>query len=114
MSFSVTGELLLKHGMNNVGTFSLQPGLVLSGLVRAFTNAYVLGGFSFIFLGSVFWLSVISRVPLSFAYPLLSLSYVLVVIMAWLILKENVSLTRMVGIFIIVSGVVVVGLSKPE
>ncbi len=108
ISFSVTGEGLLKHGMNTVGMFSLQPHLILSGLVRTFSNPYVLGGFSFIFLGSVFWLSVLSRLPLSLAYPLLSLSYVLVVLSAWLILKEDISVTRMAGVFIIISGVVVV------
>ncbi|MDO8671565.1 MAG: EamA family transporter [Dehalococcoidia bacterium] len=108
ISFSVSGELLLKHGMNTVGMFSLQPGLIISGLVRTFTNLFVLGGFSLIFLGSVFWLSVLSRLPLSLAYPLLSLSYVLVVLSAWLILKESISVTRVVGVFIIMSGVVVV------
>lgn len=108
VSFSVTGELLLKHGMNNVGFFSLQPQLLLSGLVRTFTNPFVLSGFTCVFLGSIFWLSVLSRLPLSLAYPLLSVSYVLVVLSAWLLLKESISVDRMIGVFIIISGVVVV------
>lgn len=106
--FSVTGELLLKHGMNSVGSLSVQPSLLLPGLVRTFSNPFVIGGFASIFLGSIFWLVVISRIPLSIAYPMLSVSYVLVIIAAWLLLKESISVTRLVGAFVIISGVMIV------
>ena len=111
ISFSVAGEIMLKHGMNNVGVFSMQPDLLVGSLVRSFTNPFVVGGFAVIFTGSIFWLSVISRVPLSFAYPMLSLSYVIGVFAAWLILGEELSLTKLAGVGIIVVGVYVVSRS---
>ncbi len=108
ISLSVTGELLLKHGMNKVGVLSFQPDLLIPTMIRVFTTPFVLAGFAFFFGGSIFWLSVISRLPLSYAYPMLSSSYILVVLASWLILGEAINVTRIVGVFIIMGGVAVV------
>lgn len=111
ISFTVTGELLLKHGMNIVGFLSLQPQLFLAGLVRAFLNPFILGGFALVFVASLFWLAVLSRIPLSVAYPMLSLSYVLAVFAAALFLGEHITWLRVLGVLIICTGVALVGLS---
>lgn len=103
--FSVTGELLLKHGMNQLGILELEPALLLPGLVRVFTNPFVLVGFACIFTGSIFWLSLISRVPLSYAYPMLSTSYILVVAASWLFLGESITWVRALGVLVIIAGV---------
>ena len=106
--FSVAGELMLKAGMNRVGVLSLQPGNVLEGLWRSFTNPLVLAGFVSVFLASIFWLGVISRIPLSLAYPMMSLSYVVVVFASALLLREQVTFTRVAGVAVIIVGVYIV------
>ena len=58
-----------------------------------------------------FWLYALSRVDLSYAYPFLASSYVLVVTAAWWVLGESVPLERWVGLLVIVGGVVLVGKS---
>lgn len=108
---SVTGEMLLKYGMNQVGAISLQPSLIVQNLISTFTQPAVLGGFALIFGGSLFWLVILSRVHLSFAYPLLSLGYILVVILSWMFLSEPVSIQRFAGVLVICAGVVVVNWS---
>ncbi|MCL4459584.1 MAG: EamA family transporter [Chloroflexi bacterium] len=108
---SVSGELLLKYGVNQIGVLSMHPSLLLGGLTRAFTTVPILLGFGLVFSGSIFWLSVISRVDLSYAYPMLSLGYVLVVVTSWLILREQVSLLRFAGVSIICLGVFIVSRS---
>jgi drug/metabolite transporter (DMT)-like permease len=110
---SVVGELLLKHGVNNVGrTLELWP---LPELVRTlwsvFTNLYVLAGFACVFSASIFWLAVLSRAEISLVYPMLSISYVVVVILSYFIFRENVTLLRLVGCCVIIGGVALVGLS---
>ncbi len=105
---SVTGELLLKGGMNRVGTLSFRPNLFLPTLWRAFTTPQIIAGFVLAFAASIFWLAVISRVQLSYAYPMLGLSYVVVLFASWLLLGEHFSFTRLAGVFIICSGVFVV------
>jgi len=108
VSLTVTGELLLKSGMNQVGFMSLRPDLLFPTLARAFTTPKVIGGFALVFGASILWLSVLSRVPLSWAYPMLSMSYVLGVLGSALFLGESVTLTRALGVLVIIGGVVIV------
>ncbi|MCL4465137.1 MAG: EamA family transporter [Chloroflexi bacterium] len=108
---SVSGELLLKYGMNQVGALPMQPSLILQGLVRTFSQPTILLGFVLIFSGSIFWLAVISRVHLSYAYPMLSLGYILVVALSWAFLKESVTAMRFMGVLVICAGVFLVSRS---
>jgi multidrug transporter EmrE-like cation transporter len=111
--FSVVGELLLKTGVNQIGVeMSLQPDAIVRELVGVFTHPVILGGFALIFGGSIFWLAVLSRIDLSLAYPMLSMSYVIGVFLSWLVLKEEISWMRLLGVAIICVGVIVLGLSK--
>lgn len=98
---SVVGELLLKHGMNRFGTLDLSLPTLLPTLFRVFTQPLILLGFVFVFGASIFWLAVISRVNLSYAYPLL----------ARVLFNEPVSLARWTGIIVICVGVVLVSRS---
>ena len=101
--FSVAGELFLKHGMNQVGVLSLASlGTVLPRMLRVWS---LYAGFGSIAVGAVFWLAAISRVDLSWAYPLLAIGYVLMLFFSALILREQVSLTRWIGAVVIVVGV---------
>ena len=109
---STTGELLLKHGMNQVGRFEFSRRGLLAALPRIVTNPSIVFGFIGFGSGAVFWLAVLSRVPLSIAYPTLALSYFIVVVEAWLLLKERVTWQRLLGVAIIFAGVVIIGLSE--
>lgn len=107
ISLSATGEVLLKIGMREFGTFSITT----SNLIRAFTMPPVIIGFVFIFSGSLFWLATISRTDLSWAYPLLALGYVLVVTASWAILDEALSPLRVAGLLVICVGLAMVARS---
>jgi len=108
IGLTVSGEVLLKLGMNEVrqavGAFS--PNLPV--LVRTFTEWRVVAGFALIFSGALFWLGVISRADFSFAYPLLALSYIVAMIPARFILHEDITLNRILGAIIVVVGAVVI------
>jgi len=108
---SVSGELFLKHGMNRVGLLSLQLAEFFPGLWRTFTTPAILAGFALVFAGSIFWLALLSRVELSWAYPMLSLGYVIGVIAAWLFLGEQFNLLRLAGVLVVVSGVFIIARS---
>jgi drug/metabolite transporter (DMT)-like permease len=109
ISLTVTGEVLLKLGMNqvraDVGAFSAN----LPVLLRTFTEWRVILGFALIFSGALFWLGVISRADFSFAYPLLALSYVIALLPARFVLQEPLTLNRVLGALIVVIGAIVIG-----
>ncbi len=110
--FSTTGELFFKMGMNRIGGFEFSGRALGAVLPRVLRNPFIWLGFVGFGLGALFWLAVLSRVPLSIAYPILALSYFVVVIEARLFLRERVTWRRMLGVTIIVIGVVIVGLSE--
>jgi drug/metabolite transporter (DMT)-like permease len=62
-------------------------------------------------LSVVVWLVGLSRVPVSQAYPLLSMGYVLNIGLAWWLLGEVPNAQRVAGIGVIVAGVVLVARS---
>jgi drug/metabolite transporter (DMT)-like permease len=110
--FSTTGELFFKIGMTRVGSFDFSPNAVRRVLPRIVFNPLIWIGFIGFGLGAVFWLAVLSRVPLSLAYPILALSYFVVVVEARLFLRERVTWKRLLGVAVIVMGVVIVGMSE--
>ncbi len=104
---SATGELLLKHGMSQIGVFTFE----LPVLVRIFLTPQILLGFTLVFGGAIFWLAVISRVDLSFAYPMLALGYVVVVFASAFLFHEPLTLMKLAGVGIICAGVIVLSQS---
>ena len=104
--FSVSGELCLKSGMNQIGVFSFSN--LFPTLGRILTHPRILIGFALFALGAMFWLAVLSRVNLSWAYPMLSIGYILVLLVSALILKEHVSAIRWMGALVICIGVFLV------
>ena len=57
------------------------------------------------------WVVALSRVPVSIAYPMLSIGYVVNALAAWALLGETVTTMRMAGIAVIVVGVFMVARS---
>lgn len=115
MLLSTTGELFLKRGMNEVGVLDFTAtDTLIPTLTKIITNPNIWIGFLGFGLGSIFWLSVISRVPLSLAYPMLGLMYVIIVIESWIFLGEGLHPLRVLGALVVGLGVAMVGLSGAE
>jgi drug/metabolite transporter (DMT)-like permease len=100
---ATAGQLLMKKGMITFGSFPTSQ--LLAKIIPMFLNPFVFIGLFCFGLSAIFWLVVLSRVELSFAYPLVSVAYVLVALASWIFFKENVSLIRWIGIFTIILGV---------
>jgi drug/metabolite transporter (DMT)-like permease len=104
---TVTGQLLLKKGMINVGRVGSVKEVVPT-LIHAFLNPFVIGGISVYGFTTMIWLVILSRVKLSVAYPMISLGYVISIFFAWLFFKESVPKIRVIGAIVICIGVYLV------
>lgn len=101
-------QILLKQGMNKIGYFSFNLPNLLPILTKIAVNPFIVGGM-FCYVASVFvWLLVLSRAPVSYAYPMISLGYITTCLAAVLLFNETLTLTRVLGIFIIIAGVYLV------
>lgn len=96
------GQLLLKKGLS-MSAFSFS--MIFSIVFFVFTNPYVFFGLTAAFLSSIIWLSVLSRSDLSYAYPMISIGYVVVALVSLILFNEHVTALRWFGIFVICTGV---------
>jgi drug/metabolite transporter (DMT)-like permease len=107
----VVGQLLLKQGMLQLGAVQLDATSIPATIWRMATSPYVFGGLLVYGTGTFFWLVFISRVPLSYSYPFISLGIVLGLLAAWGIFHESIPPLRWIGMLVVCLGVVLVARS---
>lgn len=103
---SVTGQILMKVGMNQVGGID---SFDLSLMMQMLLNPFVFSGIASYGVGFIAYLFALSKLDQSFAYPMFALGYVLVAVFNWVFLHEAFSITRFAGVIIIVFGVWLLG-----
>lgn len=112
VSFAIAGQLTLKRAMEHVGRIgTAQVSAPAETLTRVAKQPLLWIGLTLFGISAAFWLIVLSHVPLSVAYPVVGLSYVLIVLFARIILHEHVPALRWVGVVVVALGIAIVGLS---
>jgi len=102
---NAAAQLALKQGMRDIGYFEFR--LENSGriLLAVAASPYILGGLACYIISVAVWLLVLSRVEVSYAYPLLSIGYIVTAFAGWLFFDESIGVTRWTGIIVICLGV---------
>jgi drug/metabolite transporter (DMT)-like permease len=108
---NAAAQILLKKGMLLLGPFEFSSATIASLIPRLVLNPFVMLGLLTFVVSTASHLLVLSRVDLSFAYPFLSLAYVVVTVYAYLVFKEDVTLYRIAGIALICLGTIVIARS---
>jgi multidrug transporter EmrE-like cation transporter len=108
---NAVAQLLLKAGTNAIGHFQFSAENILPVGMKLFTQPYIVTGTACYVVSLVVWLLALSRVEVSVAYPMLSIGYVINAIAAWYFFGEAVTVTRLIGIGIIILGVYIVARS---
>ena len=111
--FESTGVVLLKKGMNQIGTVNQVSTAEMARVVKSgATNANILLGVFFEALFFACLLILMSKSEISFLWPLTGLSFVFATFAAILFLDERVSAIRWVGVVLIVIGAVLISYSE--
>ncbi|MEI7643962.1 MAG: EamA family transporter [Chloroflexales bacterium] len=110
-ALGIGGQFMLKYGMGQMGPLSLSTGSIFQIIWQIATAPYVIGGLLIYGVGTFFWLITLSRIELSVAYPFVSLNQVLILLIAWLVLREQISPMRAAGVIIICIGMLLVARS---
>jgi drug/metabolite transporter (DMT)-like permease len=99
----------MKKGMLVVGEVS--AGAIWGKLLGIFSVPWILLGFVSFGFSAVLWLCVLSRSALSYAYPMVATSYVLILVASSVLFREAITPLRVVGVAFICLGVVLVARS---
>lgn len=105
-------QLMLKAGMGQIGHFDFSMANVLPIGVKVMANPPIITGLVMYVVSVGVWLLVLSRVQVSFAYPMLSIGYVVNALAAYYMFGEPLTSLRVLGIFIIIAGVYLVAQSS--
>lgn len=101
-------QLLLKAGMIQIGHFEFTMANAVPIAMKVMLNPPILTGLFCYAISVGVWIMVLSRVQVSFAYPMLSIGYVVNALAANYLFGEPLTSLRMLGIFIIITGVYLV------
>jgi multidrug transporter EmrE-like cation transporter len=104
---TVYGQIIIKWQVNYAGAF---PGGVTDKilfLLRLLLNPWVISSFLCAFLASLTWMAALTKLPLSFAYPFMSLSFVLVMVLSSIYFYEPITIPKAVGMGLIVVGIII-------
>jgi multidrug transporter EmrE-like cation transporter len=102
---NAAAQLFLKEGMRRIGHFEFVWANFVPIALQVSMNVFVLAGLVCYVVSVGVWLMVLSRVEVSFAYPLLSVGYIVNAVAGYYLFQEDLSLTRITGILIICVGV---------
>ena len=98
--FLAGGQVLLKLVMVRLGKFEW----TMTYLKTILTDWRFPASGACFSLALILWLYILKKFPFSQAYPLTSLSFVFGMLASWLILGETVTLSRWIGLILIVGG----------
>tara|TARA_R110000824_G_scaffold390760_17_gene587986 strand:+ start:24680 stop:25051 length:372 start_codon:yes stop_codon:yes gene_type:complete len=98
-------QLALKQGMRQIGHFEFTPAILWDMSWRIASNPYVVFGLTCYVVSVGFWLLALSRVDVGFAYPMLSVGYIVTAIAAYYVFNEPLTTVRIAGIVVIMFGV---------
>lgn len=108
---NAAAQIMLKQGMIAVtAAADPQRSLFDTVLAVAFSPFVILGLGTFV-ISMASHLIVLSKVELSYAYPFLSLAYVVVTAYAFFVFNEDVGLLRIAGIAMICGGTILIAQS---
>ena len=108
---NAAAQLLLKAGTNAIGHFDFQVANLVPIGLKVATQTHIIGGLGCYVISVVVWILALSRVPVSIAYPMLSIGYVVNAFIAWQWFGEALAAQKLVGIAFIIVGVFLVARS---
>ena len=104
-------QILLKKGMTSLPPFDISAAGVKGAAFDIIFNFYVISGLFVMVVSMASHLVVLSKVDISYAYPFLGLSFVLVTAWGYFVLAEGVNMWRILGVLFICLGVSLVAKS---
>ncbi len=108
---NAAAQLLLKSGASRLGEFAFSLANVVPVGTRLAASPHIAAGLACYAVSVVVWILALSRVPVSVAYPMLSIGYVVNAIAAWWLFGESLGAQKLAGIAFIVVGVFLVARS---
>ncbi len=104
----VSGQLLVKFGLDRIGGFSLTGPGFMGKALKVVSSPFIWLGMGVTGLSTLFWFDILSTRDPSYAYPFLSLAFVVMQLACRILFNEPIPGIRWVGLVLICLGALVI------
>ena len=104
---TVYGQIIIKWQVVKAGALPLTMAGKCDYIFHLLLNGWIITALFAAFLASLSWMAAMTKLPLSFVYPFMSLSFVMVAILSVVIFHEVMTLPKIVGLSLIIIGLIV-------
>lgn len=106
---TVLAHLCFKKGVLKIGTIDFSLTSAPQTILHLMQNVWILAGGVLFVLSFLTWLSILSKLQLNVAYPvIISIEAVLVSLASWFIFHEYLSWMQILGIISIILGILLI------
>ena len=99
-------QIALKRGASAFSDLKFSLSSIFELIIGIFQNKWLFTGMTLFVISFFFYIFTLSKVQLSFAYPIMvSTGMVLVLIGSWIFFGEQLSLSNIIGILLIILGI---------
>lgn len=105
--FTVYGQLILKWRMSAFGALPATFSGKALFFAQILCDPFVVSGLASAFVASLFWMAAMTKFDLSYAYPFMSIPFVIVLLLSALFFHEPVTLSKIAGLVLIVAGIAI-------
>jgi drug/metabolite transporter (DMT)-like permease len=106
--FGSCGQIFMKKGTLTIGVITK---VNLQIIYKIITSSWILLGLFMYGIGSFAWIISLSRLDLSYLFPINALGYIIVSFLGYLLFKEQVTVLRISGLIFVCIGVALIARS---
>jgi len=106
--FTVYSQLIMRWQVSAAGPLPVDTSEKIGYIINLLLNPWVLSGIVSTFLAGVFWLLAMTKFEISYAYPFVSLNYILVLAAGFVLFNESINAPKLAGSALVVLGIVVI------
>lgn len=107
IAFTVYGQFVIKYQMLKAGAMPDGGWERLQFVLKLMLDPWIISAFAAAVVASMAWMAAMTKLPLSEAYPLTSITFLCVVFGGAWLFAEPLSPQRVVGALLVVAGLVV-------
>jgi multidrug transporter EmrE-like cation transporter len=106
--FTVYGQIVTKWQVGLAGPMPADMGEKVNFLASLVFNPWIISSLMAAFLAFLCWMGAMTKFELSYAYPFMSLNFVVVLLLSGWLLSEPLTVQKTFGVGLIILGTVVV------
>ena len=106
--FTVYSQLILRWQVSIAGETPEDFMAKIRFILGLLINPWVLSGIAATFFAGISWMLTMTKFEISYAYPFISLNYILILAAGFLLFNESINASKLTGSLLVILGIIIV------